>query len=310
MLDYFGKKHLLGIKDLTRDEIEFIVYTAETLKEISSRDIKKVPTLRGKTIVNFFYEPSTRTKTSFEIAAKRLSADTIGISANLSSIAKGESLIDTARNIEAMQPDILIIRYPYAGAPHFLAKHLDTAVVNAGDGMHEHPTQALLDVMTVKERKDEIEGLEVIIVGDIAHSRVARSDILAFTKLGAKVRVSGPPSLIPPYIEALGADYYPNLEDALTEADVVIALRVQSERQKQVFFPDVREYFIRFGLNRRRLSLTKEDALLMHPGPVNWGVELDPEIMELPRTIILDQVKNGVAIRMAILYLLMGSRLI
>ncbi|MCD6255872.1 MAG: aspartate carbamoyltransferase catalytic subunit [Deltaproteobacteria bacterium] len=308
MLNRLERKHLLGIEDLTREEIEFIIYTAENLKEISSRDIKKVPTLRGKTIISFFYEPSTRTRTSFEIAAKRLSADTISISASSSSIVKGESLIDTARNIEAMMPDVLIIRYPYAGAPHFLARHLDTSIINAGDGMHEHPTQALLDVMTVKEKKGRIEGLEIVIIGDIAHSRVARSDILAFTKLGARVRVSGPPSLIPPYIEALGADYYQDIEDALIGADVVIALRVQRERQKQVFFPDTREYFIRFGLNKRRLGLTKEDALFMHPGPVNWGVELDPEIMELPRTIILDQVSNGVAIRMAVLYLLAGSK--
>ncbi|MCD6319953.1 MAG: aspartate carbamoyltransferase catalytic subunit [Candidatus Desulfofervidaceae bacterium] len=302
----FNKHHLLGIRELLPSEIEFILNTADAMKEISFRDIKKVPTLRGKTVITFFYEPSTRTRTSFEIAAKRLSADTINISASTSSLVKGESLLDTARNLQAMQPDILIIRHPHAGAPHFLAKHINTAVINAGDGMHEHPTQALLDAMSIKEKKGTIEGLEIAIIGDITHSRVARSDILLFTKLRAKVRVAGPPTLIPPYIENLGAKVCPCIEDALEGADVVIALRVQRERLKQVLFPDLREYAIRFGLNKKRLALTKKDAVLMHPGPVNWGVELDPEVMDLERTIILNQVTNGVAVRMAILVLVAG----
>ena len=304
----FSKHHLLGIEELSQKEIEFILHTAEAMKEISFRDIKKVPTLRGKTVVTFFYEPSTRTRTSFEIAAKRLSADTVNISASTSSLVKGESLLDTAKNLQAMQPDVLVIRHPHAGAPHFLAKQIDAAVINAGDGMHEHPTQALLDAMSIIEKKGEIKGLNIAIIGDIAHSRVARSDIFLFTKLGAKVRVSGPLTLIPPYIEVTGASYCFPIESALENADVVIALRVQQERLKQKFFPDIREYAIRFGLNKKRLSLTKKDAILMHPGPVNWGVELDPEIIDMPQTIILDQVTNGVAIRMAILYLLAGEK--
>jgi len=301
-----NKRHLLGIKELSASEIEFILNTAEAMKEISFRDIKKVPTLRGKTIITFFYEPSTRTRTSFEIAAKRLSADTVNISASTSSLVKGESLLDTAKNLQAMQPDVLIIRHPHAGAPHFLAKHINAAVINAGDGMHEHPTQALLDAMSIKEKKKRIEGLEIAIIGDIAHSRVARSDILLFTKLGARVRVAGPLTLMPPYIENLGAEACLCIEDALDGADVVIALRVQRERLRQVLFPDLREYAIRFGLNKKRLSLTKKDAIVMHPGPVNWGVELDPEVMDLPHTIILDQVTNGVAVRMAVLVLVAG----
>jgi aspartate carbamoyltransferase catalytic subunit len=276
------------------------------MKEISFRNIKKVPTLRGKTAITFFYEPSTRTRTSFEIAAKRLSADTINISASTTSLIKGESLLDTAKNLEAMQPDILVIRHPAAGAPHFLAKHIKAAVINAGDGMHEHPTQALLDAMSIIEKKGKIKGLDITIIGDIIHSRVARSDIFLFTKLGARVRISGPPTLIPPYVNTLGANYCLKIEEALEGADVVIALRVQQERLKQVFFPDLREYAIRFGLNKKRLSLTKKEAIFMHPGPVNWGVELDPEIMDMPQTIILDQVTSGVAIRMAVLVLVAG----
>jgi len=304
----FSKRHLLGIEELSKEEIQFILQTAEALKEISFRDIKKVPTLRGKTIITFFYEPSTRTRVSFEIAAKRLSADTVSISASTSSLVKGESLLDTVKNLQAMQPDILIVRHSQAGAPHFIAKHIDAAVINAGDGMHEHPTQALLDAMSIKEKKGKIEGLNIVIIGDITHSRVARSDILLFTKLGANVRVSGPPTLIPPYVETLGAKYCFYIEDALEKADVIIALRVQRERLKQVLFPDIREYALQFGLNKKRLLFAKEDAILLHPGPVNWGVELDPEVMELPLTIILDQVTNGVAVRMALLYLLGTKR--
>ncbi|MDL1956156.1 MAG: aspartate carbamoyltransferase catalytic subunit [Candidatus Desulfofervidus auxilii] len=307
-MPFFSKKHLLGIEDLSAEEIKFILQTAEAMKEISFRDIKKVPTLRGKTIVTFFYEPSTRTRVSFEIAAKRLSADTVNISASTSSLVKGETLLDTVKNLQAMQPDIFIIRHSQAGAPHFIAKHIDASVINAGDGMHEHPTQALLDAFSIKEKKGKIEGLEIAIIGDIAHSRVARSDILLFTKLGANVRISGPPTLIPPYIESLGAKYCFYIEDAIDGADVVIALRVQRERLKQVLFPDLREYALQFGLNKKRLIFAKKNAILLHPGPVNWGVELDPEIMELPFTIILDQVTNGVAVRMALLYLLGTQR--
>jgi aspartate carbamoyltransferase catalytic subunit len=302
----FHKRHLLGIAELSCKEIESILHTAKAMKEISFRNIKKVPTLRGKTAITFFYEPSTRTRTSFEIAAKRLSADTINISASTTSLIKGESLLDTAKNLEAMQPDILVIRHPAAGAPHFLAKHIKAAVINAGDGMHEHPTQALLDAMSIIEKKGKIKGLDITIIGDIIHSRVARSDIFLFTKLGARVRISGPPTLIPPYVNTLGANYCLKIEEALEGADVVIALRVQQERLKQVFFPDLREYAIRFGLNKKRLSLTKKEAIFMHPGPVNWGVELDPEIMDMPQTIILDQVTSGVAIRMAVLVLVAG----
>ena len=306
MAEGFNKSHLLGIEELSAAEINFILKTAEAMKEISFREIKKVPTLRGKTIITFFYEPSTRTRTSFEIAAKRLSADTINISARTSSLVKGESLLDTVKNLQAMQPDVLIIRHPHAGAPHFLARHIEAAVINAGDGMHEHPTQALLDAFSIIEKKGSIKGLEIAIIGDIAHSRVARSDILLFTKLGASVRIAGPLTLIPPYAEVLGVKVCGCIEEALEGVDVVIALRVQRERLKQVLFPDLREYAIRFGLNRKRLSLTKKDAILMHPGPVNWGVELDPEIMNMDRTIILDQVTNGVAIRMAVLALVAG----
>lgn len=301
------KKDILDIESLSRDEILLILETASGLKEISDRPIKKVPTLRGKTIVLFFAEPSTRTRISFDIAAKRLSADSIAIAASASSTTKGETLIDTARNIEAMRPDILVIRHSSAGAPHLLAKHLDISVVNAGDGMHAHPTQALLDMMTVRENKQAIEGLKVAIVGDIAHSRVARSNIFGFTRMGAQVTIAGPPTMIPPGIETLGASVAGNVDDAIENADVIMMLRIQKERQSRFLMPSEREYAERWGLNRSRLKRIRPDALIMHPGPLNRGIEIAPEAADGPNSVILDQVTNGVALRMAVFYLLVGG---
>ncbi len=301
----FRHEHLLGIEQLSAEEILTVLNLAETFREISERRIKKVPTLRGKTVVNLFMEPSTRTRVSFEIAEKRLSADGVNISASGSAVQKGETLLDTARNLEAMNPDVVVIRHRAAGAPHFLARHIRASVVNAGDGAHEHPTQALLDCMTIRQHKGRIEGLVVAIVGDIAHSRVARSDILALSKLGAEVRVAGPATMLQPGLENLGCRTFTNVEEALEGADVVMMLRIQRERLGgESLFADTREYARTFGLNLQRLSLAKPDAIVMHPGPINRGVEMLPEVADGERSVILEQVANGVAVRMAVLYLL------
>jgi aspartate carbamoyltransferase catalytic subunit len=301
-------KDLLGIDGLGRDEIEHIITTAESFKEVSTRDIKKVPTLRGRTIINLFFEPSTRTRTSFELAGKRLSADVLNISVSTSSVVKGETLLDTAKNIEAMSSDIIIIRHSMSGAPHILANALKSSVINAGDGSHEHPTQALLDLLTMKERMGTVEGKKVAIIGDIAHSRVARSNILCLNKMGAEVRVCGPATLIPRGIEEMGVKVCSRPEEAIEGVDVIMMLRIQMERQTRGLFPGVREYSRLFGLNAQRVGLAKKDVLIMHPGPINRGVEISPEVADGPYSVILDQVTNGVAVRMAVIYLLTEGR--
>jgi len=303
----FRRKDLLGIADLEVAEIRLILDTAASLKEISARPIKKVPTLRGKTVVTVFYEPSTRTRMSFEIAAKRLSADTLNLTVAASSAVKGETLMDTAHNLEAMQPDLLVIRHPASGAPHYLARRLKCGVINAGDGLHEHPTQALLDLLTVEEAKGRLDGLKVAIIGDIAHSRVARSDIQAFTKMGSQVTVAGPATMLPPYLESLGARVSYSLEEAVEGADVIMMLRLQLERMGQMFFSTLREYSRYFGLAPRHLKLAQPDVIIMHPGPLNRGVEISPEVADGSHSVILEQVTNGVAVRMALLYLLIGG---
>ncbi len=304
----FSKRNLLGIRDLSREEIEVILDVADSFKDISLRDIKKVPTLRGKTVIHFFYEPSTRTRLSFEIAAKRLSADTVSLSASSSSMEKGETLLDTVRNLEAMRPDVLVLRHPMAGSARFVADRVGTSVVNAGDGSHEHPTQALLDVLTVLDHKKRVDGLNISIVGDIANSRVARSAILAFSKLGAHVTVAGPPCMLPPEPETLGIRVTYRLDEAIEDADVIMMLRLQLERQQDPVFPSLREYSREYGLNRHRLRKAPKDVIILHPGPINRGVEIDPEVADGPYSVILDQVTNGVAVRMAVLYLLLGGR--
>lgn len=301
------KKDILGIKDLSVEEINLILDTADSFVEVSTREIKKVPTLRGKTIVNLFYEASTRTRTSFEIAGKRLSADTINISASTSSVVKGETLIDTARNLEAMNPDVIVIRHSAAGAPHLLARLLKSSIINAGDGAHEHPTQALLDMLTIRSRKGAIAGLKVAIVGDIAHSRVARSNIYGLTKMGALVAVAGPATMLPLYIEKMGVAVFQHIDEAIRDADIIMMLRIQTEREQQNIFPSLREYAAYFGLNTRNIRMAKDDVLVMHPGPINRGVEISPDIADGPYSIILEQVTNGVAVRMALLYLLTGG---
>ncbi len=303
----FAHKHILSLDHLSCADIEHIIQSAESFKEISSRPIKKVPTLRGKTVINLFFEPSTRTRLSFEIAAKRMSADTFNISASTSSITKGETLVDTADNLVAMNPDIIIVRHPCSGAPHLLADHIKASVINAGDGAHEHPSQGLLDLMTVKEHKGRIAGLKVAIIGDLAHSRVAHSDIIGFSKMGARVYVSGPATLIPAGIEKMGATVCGAIRDAVADADVVMALRIQKERQKDPLLPSFREYATYFGINRKVLAGAKRDALVMHPGPINRGIEMTPDVADGPWSVILEQVTNGVAVRMALLYLLMGN---
>ena len=302
-----ANKDILDIESLSVEEIQAILDTAETLKEISTRPIKKVPTLRGKTVIHFFYEPSTRTRTSFEIAAKRLSADTISISASTSSIVKGETLVDTAMNLEAMNPDAIVVRHRAAGASHMLARLVRASVINAGDGMHAHPTQALLDMMTVREKKGRLTGLKIAIIGDIAHSRVARSNIVGFTKMGAKVVLAGPPTMIPMGVEALGARVTYRVEEAIDQSDVIMVLRIQKERQNAFVFPSEREYAQCYGLTTKKLAGAEEDILIMHPGPINRGVEIAPDVAEGPYSVILDQVSNGVAIRMAVFYLLLGG---
>ncbi len=303
----FRHKHILGIEQLSKEDIGFILDTADSFKEINTRDIKKVPTLRGKTIINLFFEASTRTRTSFEIAGKRLSADTINITASSSSVVKGETLEDTARNIEAMHPDIIVMRHNASGAPHYLADRLDCSIINAGDGAHEHPTQALLDMLTIRQHKGSIEGLTVAIIGDITHSRVARSDIYGLTRMGAEVRLAGPGTMIPPGIERLGAKVYTDMREAIKGADVVMMLRIQLERQGKTLLPTLREYAKFYGLNPRNLTLAAPDALVMHPGPVNRGVELSSYVADGGQSVILDQVENGVAVRMAALYLVLGG---
>jgi aspartate carbamoyltransferase catalytic subunit len=310
----FNRKDLLGIRDLSVEEILTILETTHSFKEVSTRSIKKVPTLRGKTVINFFFESSTRTRTSFEIAGKRLSADTINIAASSSSVTKGETLIDTARNLEAMAPDVIVIRHSSPGVPHQLARMIDSSIVNAGDGAHEHPSQALLDAYTIRERKGRIGGLQVAIIGDITHSRVARSNTHLLTKLGAHVRVAGPLTLMPPQYAELVEDCEGSLtvchkvEDAIAGADIVMMLRIQHERMSDAYFPSLKEYSIRYGLTLDRLKLANEDAIVMHPGPVNRGVEISSEVVDHGRSLILEQVANGVAVRMAILFLLMQSR--
>lgn len=299
---------LLGIEDLDREQIEMILETAEHMQEIGVRDIKKVPTLRGRTIINLFFEPSTRTQTSFEIAGKRLAADVVNFSVSSSSLSKSESLLDTAKTLDAMDPDAVIVRHRVSGVPKRIADVLDAPVINAGDGSHEHPTQALLDILTVFQAKGRVEGLTVAIVGDIAHSRVARSNIYGFLKLGADMRVIGPPTLLPPYIESLGVKAYTSMREGLEGADVVMVLRIQNERLGGALFPSIREYSELFGVDRAKLRYAKPDAIVMHPGPVNRGVELSHDLTDHRPSVILDQVRNGVSLRMALLYLIAGRR--
>ncbi|MEK7314473.1 MAG: aspartate carbamoyltransferase catalytic subunit [Deltaproteobacteria bacterium] len=301
------RKDLLGMEELEKDEIELILSSAESFKEVSTREIKKVPTLRGKTVINLFYEASTRTRTSFELAAKRMSADAVNISVSASSASKGETLKDTVLNLEAMNPDCVVIRHSSSGAPHMIARYLKSSVVNAGDGAHEHPSQALLDLFTVKEKLGDIKGLNIAIIGDIAHSRVARSNIHGFTKLGAEITVCGPPTMLPMGIESLGCRVTHDMTEAIKSADVIMMLRLQLERQKKGLFPSVREYSSLYGLNKERLKKAKEGVLIMHPGPVNRGVEISPDVADGEHSLILEQVTNGVAIRMAIFYLLLGG---
>jgi len=300
-------KHLLGIEDLSVQEIELILTTSKSFKEISTRPIKKVPTLRGKTVINLFYEASTRTRSSFEIAAKRLGADAINITAPHSSVSKGESLIDTAKNLQSMNPDIITVRHSAAGAPQLVAEHCRFAsIVNAGDGMHEHPTQALLDALTILDHKPQLKDLRVAIIGDITHSRVARSNVLLLKKMGVEVCLCGPPTLIPIGVEQTGAQVSYDMKEALAGTDVIMMLRTQLERQSEVFYPSVREYFGLYGLNEEKLQWAKPDAIVMHPGPMNRGVEIDPRLADGDYSVIFEQVTNGVAVRMAILYLLLG----
>jgi aspartate carbamoyltransferase catalytic subunit len=300
-------RHLLGIEPLEPDEIMLVLDTAESLAEISQRAIKKVPTLRGRTVVNFFVEPSTRTLSSFELAEKRLSADSLNFSASRSSFVKGETLLDTARNLEAMAPDFIVIRHSEAGAPHFLARHCSSSIINAGDGAHEHPTQALLDAYTIRQRKDSFNGLRVAIIGDILHSRVARSNILLLTRMGAEVTLCGPPTLIPREVERMNCRVTHRMEEALEGVDVVMMLRIQLERMHAGFFPSLREYARLYGLDARRFQRAAPDAIIMHPGPMNRGVEIMSDVADGNASVILEQVTNGVAVRMAVLYLLAGG---
>lgn len=307
----FQRRDLLGIRNLSPEEITGILQTAENFREISEREVKKVPALRGKTVINLFFENSTRTKTSFELAAKRLSADAVNISVSTSSVTKGETLIDTALTLDAMSPDCIVVRHSSAGVPHQLAEISRAAVVNAGDGTNEHPTQALLDAMTIREHKHQIAGLKVAILGDILHSRVARSNIHLLTKLGAAVRVSGPKTLVPDDFSHLveeGLTVAPNVEEAIRDTDVVMILRIQKERQDSAFFPTLSEYAIHYGLTQERLALAKKDAIVLHPGPMNRGIEIASDVADSSRSQILDQVKYGVAVRMAVLYLATGGK--
>ena len=299
---------LLDLRDLSREDIELVLETAKSFKEVSTRDIKKVPALRGKTVVMLFSEPSTRTRISFELAAKRLSADTLNVTVSASSLCKGESLLDMAKNIDAMNVDMIVVRHRSAGVPQLLAKELKPGIINAGDGCRAHPTQALLDMYTIKEKLGKIEGLNVAIVGDVLHSRVARSNICGLTKMGAHVTLCGPATLIPPDIESQGVKVTYDLEDVLKTSDVLMFLRLQRERQEEKYLPSIREYTKAFGMTQEKLERAKKDVVIMHPGPVNRGVELSAEVADGPQSVILDQVTNGVAVRMAILYLLLGKK--
>jgi len=302
------RKDLLGIEELSKEELEFILDTAESFKEVSTRQIKKVPALRGKTVVNLFYEPSTRTRVSFEVAAKRLSADVINIETETSSVKKGETLIDTGRNIQALKADIIVVRHNSSGAAAMLARHVNVNVINAGDGWHEHPTQAILDIITLKEKLGKIKGLKVSIIGDVAHSRVARSNIWGLTKLGAKVTVCAPKILIPPEIEKLGVVVTNDIQKALIDADAVNVLRMQFERDQGEAFPQQREYFKGFGITKERIDKARKDIVVMHPGPINRGVEISSEVADGMNSVILEQVTNGIAARMAVLFLVAQAK--
>ena len=301
------KKDLLSISDLTRDDIDLVLTTAEAMREVGERPIKKVPTLRGKTVVNLFYEPSTRTRTSFEIAEKRLSADTLNIAVASSSVLKGETLVDTALNIEAMAPDMIVLRHASSGAGHLLSRICRSRIINAGDGMHEHPTQALLDAFTIKQHKKRLDRLKIAIVGDLLHSRVLRSNVLLLTMMGADVWVCGPATLIPTRIDQFGVTVSTRVDEAVANADVIMMLRIQHERMQSAFFPSIREYFNTFGMTTERVARAKSDVIIMHPGPMNRGVEIASEVADGAYSVILEQVANGVAVRMAVLYLLAGG---
>ncbi len=300
-------KDLLGIEQLSVEDVQLILDTAETLREVSARPVKKVPALRGKTVVNLFFEASTRTRSSFELAEKRLSADILNFTASTSSVSKGETLLDTARNLEAMAPDIIVIRHASAGAPHLLGRECRSSIINAGDGMHEHPTQALLDALTVRTVKGRLDGLKLAIIGDIAHSRVARSDVMLFHKMGTEVWACGPPTLIPWDFHKLGARITGQIDEAIDGADVIMMLRLQHERMNEAFIPTTREYYNFYGLTRERMRKAKKDTIVMHPGPLNRGVEIDSDVADASYSVILNQVANGVATRMAVLYLLSGN---
>ena len=304
---HLRQKHLLGIADLSPEEIVLVLDTAEAMQEIAHRPIKKVPTLRGRTVVNLFFEPSTRTRTSFEVAEKRLSADTLNVAIATSSVVKGETLVDTALNLEAMSPDMIVLRHASSGACHLLARVCRSRIINAGDGMHEHPTQALLDAYTIRKHKGRLRGLKVAILGDLLHSRVLRSNVLLLTKLGAEVWLCGPPTLMPPGIDRLGVKVTSVVGEAVADADVIMMLRIQLERMQGAFFPSLREYFNVFGMTEERVRLARPDAIIMHPGPMNRGVEIASEVADGPYSVILEQVANGVAVRMAVLYLLAGG---
>ncbi len=300
-------KDLLGVRELSREEILFLLQTADSFKDISRRDIKKVPTLRGKTVITLFYEPSTRTRVSFEIAAKRLSADTINISTSTSSVVKGETLKDMGRNLQSMQPDFIIIRHSMPGAPHMLSQILDSSIINAGDGAHEHPTQALLDLFTMKEKKETLDGLKVAIVGDIAHSRVARSNIFALKKFETEITCCAPPTMLPPNLEQLGVNVEHDLDKAVHDKDVIMMLRIQKERGGTSYIPSIKEYSALYCLKEEHVAKAKKDVIIMHPGPINRGVEISDGVADGPYSVILDQVENGVAVRMAVLFLLAGG---
>ncbi len=303
----WNRKDLLGLRDLSKEEIELILSTARSFHEVSDRSVKKVPALRGKTVTNLFLEPSTRTRISFELAEKRLSADTIQIQSSNSSMVKGESLKDSLRNIEALKVNIVVMRHPNSGAPHRLAPYVKASIVNAGDGINEHPTQALLDMFTILDKKGKLEGMKISFVGDILHSRVARSNIWGLTKMGAHVTVCAPKTLLPRHIEKLGVKATTDLKEAVRDADVINLLRIQLERQKESYFPSIREYATAYQINKEILKFAKPDVIIMHPGPVNRGVEITSEILDGPYSVILDQVTNGLAVRMAVLYLLSGA---
>ena len=301
------RRHVLGLSDFHPEEMEFVIDTARSMEEVLTRDIKKVPALRGKTVVNLFFEASTRTRTSFEMAGKRLSADVVNFSSGTSSVTKGETLLDTARNIEAMKPNILVVRHSASGAALFLSRHVSCSIINAGDGANEHPSQGLLDLYTILKAKGRIAGLKIAIVGDILHSRVVRSDLHSLGRMGARLWLCGPAPLVPREMERTGAVVTSDIREAVKEADVIIMLRIQLERQKTSYFPSLREYTRRFGLNRDVFSLAKDDAVIMHPGPINRGVELSDELADCDRSLVLRQVESGVAVRMALLYLLAGG---